>query len=182
MMSREKLNAAVLERRDRSVRDDRPPSPAEPHLDGLADGANISKIPSMKVDASPRADSREPATARESIDALLRSNALAFSQPDAPRGCMVVLGALLCSAPNQQVQEDLRAIRLETIEAIRTRIRRGIAEGDVPASADADALGGYYATVLNGLSIQARDGAPREALIATVDCAMAAWDAMARAR
>ena len=124
----------------------------------------------------------EPATARESIDALLRSNALAFSQPDAPRGCMVVLGALLCSAPNQQVQEDLRAIRLETIEAIRTRIRRGIAEGDVPASADADALGGYYATVLNGLSIQARDGAPREALIATVDCAMAAWDAMARAR
>ena len=95
---------------------------------------------------------------------------------------MVVLGALLCSAPNQQVQEDMRAIRLETIDAIRARIRRGIDEGDVPAGANADALGGYYATVRNGLSIQARDGAPREALLATVDCAMAAWDAMVGTR
>jgi hypothetical protein len=31
-------------------------------------------------------------------------------------------------------------------------------------------------TMLQGLSIQARDGASREALGAIVDCAMAAWD------
>ena len=57
---------------------------------------------------------------------------------------------------------------------------RGIAEGDVPSSADAGRVAAFYATVMNGLSIQARDGATADALERVVDSAMAAWDAIAR--
>ena len=48
----------------------------------------------------------------------------------------------------------------------------------VPAGTDAAAVAAFYATVLNGLSIQARDGASCATLNAVVDCAMAAWEAL----
>ena len=66
-------------------------------------------------------------------------------------------------------QRDIR----ETI--IRARLERGVAEGDVPANADVASLALFYSTVVNGLSVQARDGASRKALNAIVDRAMAAW-------
>src|SRR3546814_10519401 len=52
----------------------------------------------------------------------------------------------------------------------------------LPADADLDGLAAFYATVLQGLSIQARDGASREILLSVVRCAMAAWDRPASPR
>jgi hypothetical protein len=59
---------------------------------------------------------------------------------------------------------------------IRRRLRRGETEGDLPPGIDLTALASFYTTVMDGLSIQARDGASRKALKAVVGCAMAAWD------
>ncbi len=36
----------------------------------------------------------------------------------------------------------------------------------------------FYATVQQGMSIQARDGASRATLLSVADCAMAAWDGL----
>ncbi|MBF3216758.1 TetR/AcrR family transcriptional regulator, partial [Pseudomonas aeruginosa] len=36
----------------------------------------------------------------------------------------------------------------------------------------------FYSSVLQGLSIQARDGASRQQLLAIGRCAMAAWDSL----
>jgi hypothetical protein len=47
-----------------------------------------------------------------------------------------------------------------------------VAAGDVPATADLDALAALYTTVLHGLAIQARDGANREELHAIIESAM----------
>ena len=58
------------------------------------------------------------------------------------------------------------------------RFARGVADGDVPAGADLDALTSFYSSVLQGLSIQARDGASRQQLLAIGRCAMAAWDSL----
>jgi hypothetical protein len=38
-------------------------------------------------------------------------------------------------------------------------------------------LGDYYATVLHGLSVQARDGVPRQRLLAMIPVTMQALDA-----
>jgi hypothetical protein len=41
-----------------------------------------------------------------------------------------------------------------------------------------DAIARYYTTVVQGLSIQARDGATRAELETVITCAMAAWDTL----
>ena len=43
-------------------------------------------------------------------------------------------------------------------------------------------MAAFYMTVLQGLSLRARDGASRETMLQVVDSAMAAWDALASAR
>jgi AcrR family transcriptional regulator len=117
----------------------------------------------------------EGATARAAIEAMLRDNVVAFSRPDKPGGCFVVLGATNCAPENEAVRDHLADHRKTTRADIERRLERGIADGDLPAGTDTAALASFYATVLQGLSIQARDGASRAALSSVVDCAMEAW-------
>jgi len=59
-------------------------------------------------------------------------------------------------------------------------LARGVAEGDLVASESGlDGIARYYTTVVQGLSIQARDGASRDDLEVVITCAMAAWEALA---
>lgn len=122
----------------------------------------------------------EGPTARASMAGLLRAAADSFSQAGKPRGCLLVMAAINCMPANQSVQDHLRAQRklLQTI--ILQRLQRGVREGELRRRADLNGLALFYATVLDGLSIQARDGASRKALRATADYAMAAWDTVAK--
>lgn len=122
---------------------------------------------------------REGRTAREAIEAMLRGNVEVYADPGKPSGCLIVLGATTWTPRNETVREYLSALRRQTHEAIRSRLERGVAEGDVPAHANVGAFAAYFNTVLEGLSIQARDGATREAMMAVVDCVMVTWDAPA---
>ena len=56
------------------------------------------------------------------------------------------------------------------------RLKRGVAEGELPDGPDWRAIATFYITVQQGMSIQARDGASRKTLLSVADCAMAAWD------
>jgi AcrR family transcriptional regulator len=120
----------------------------------------------------------EAATAREAVEAMLRVNVESFTRPENPGGCMVVLSAPVGTPESREVREFLAENRRASRAALERRLRRGIAEGDVPAGTDTAGLAAFYTTVLHGLSIQARDGASREALMAVVDRAMAAWDVL----
>lgn len=118
------------------------------------------------------------ATAREAIASALRRNAETAVDPDTPRGCFIVLSAAVGPPQDEEVRATLTRRRQSSLEHFERRIARGIADGDVPAGTDARAVASFYATVINGIAIQARDGAPRELLDAIVDGAMAAWDAV----
>jgi hypothetical protein len=118
----------------------------------------------------------EGPTARESIEAMLYAAADSFSLPNTPHGCMLMHGALNCMRANRNVEDHLRNLRSLRQKIIRRRLRRGVTEGDLPPGLDLTALASFYTTLLDGLSIQARDGASRKALKAAVGCAMAAWD------
>ena len=89
---------------------------------------------------------------------------------------MLITGAINCMRANREVEDHLRAIRPRRQQIIKRRLRRGVTDGDLPPGLDLSALASFYTTVLDGLSTQARDGASRKALKATVYCAMAAWD------
>jgi AcrR family transcriptional regulator len=121
---------------------------------------------------------REGPTAREAVEAMLRENAREYTDPGTPPGCMLVLGATAWTE-NERVRKYVADYRREAHDALRDRIERGVADGDLPRGIDVRALAAFYSTVLEGLSIQARDGGTRQELEAIVDSAMAAWDALA---
>ncbi|MGI8308143.1 TetR/AcrR family transcriptional regulator [Saccharopolyspora hattusasensis] len=123
---------------------------------------------------------RQP-TARRAIEAMLRDNADAYVDPNTPRGCMVVLAATNCTPENRRIRDYLAECRRDDFRAVQARLDRGITDGDVPPGADLETIASFYLTVLQGLSIQARDGSSRETMHAVIDCAMLAWDGMVAA-
>jgi AcrR family transcriptional regulator len=129
----------------------------------------------------PRRALREQPTARAAIHAMLRATADEITRPDTPHYCMLILAAPTGAVENHTVREFLAGIRRDMFTENRDRLARGVADGDLTASADLDAIARYYTTVVQGLSIQARDGASRADLEAVITCAMAAWDTLASA-
>jgi AcrR family transcriptional regulator len=125
----------------------------------------------------PRRALREQPTARTAIHAMLRATADEITRPDAPHYCMLVLAAPTGSVENHAVREFLADGRSGQYAAIKDRLARGVADGEFTAPpAGLDALARYYTTVVQGLSLQARDGATRAELESVITCAMATWD------
>jgi AcrR family transcriptional regulator len=117
-------------------------------------------------------------SARAAVEAMLRDNADLYADPDNPSGCMVVLGTTTWTPQNEDVRSYLAGLRHKSFELVRARLERGVDAGELPPGTDVQALAAYYNTVLEGLSIQARDGASREAMHAIVDCAMVTWEGL----
>lgn len=118
-------------------------------------------------------------TARGAIEAMLRGNVDAYADPRTPSGCMIILAASLASTGNEDVHDFLASRRDAAQAALVARLKRGIADGDLPKTADTNAIATFYSTVLQGLSFQSRSGASRKSLHRIVDSAMAAWDTLA---
>jgi tetracycline repressor-like protein len=120
----------------------------------------------------------ETPTARASVEALLENAVEIFCRPGKPRGCPLVLGAGNKIFANRGVEDYVRGLRARRKKVIEERLRRAVAEGELPAKLDLHAVASFYTTVVDGLAVQARDGASRQALKFAVRCAMAAWDTL----
>jgi AcrR family transcriptional regulator len=127
--------------------------------------------------AAPERALREQPTARAAVEAMLRDEADRYADPASPSGCMVVLGTTTWTPRNAEVRSYLAGLRRKTYELIQARLEGGVAAGELPPGTDVRTLAAYYNTVLEGLSIQARDGASRESMHAIIDWAMAGWGA-----
>jgi AcrR family transcriptional regulator len=128
--------------------------------------------------AEPQRLLQQSRTAKDGFAAMLRYHATDYVNPQKPPGCMAVLAAITGAPENKSVRDLMTKTRRAAIEGLAARIKRGMAEGDVPRGADATAMAGFYTTLIQGMSIQARDGATKKQLLATVEAAMAAWDGM----
>jgi AcrR family transcriptional regulator len=121
-------------------------------------------------------------TARSSVEGMLRAAVANVCGRHTPRGCLMVLGGITCAPANKGVEDFLREQRAHRQTVIRQRLRRGVAEGDAPPGLDLRAAASFYATVIDGMVIQARDGASRKTLEGVVDAAMTAWDSLVSRR
>jgi len=128
-----------------------------------------------QVGQTPAAILNEAPTARAGVELLLEKAAHEFTNRSHPPGCMIISAATNCSADAAHVQKALADLRRSTEIALKTRIERGMADRELTAAADAGALAKFFATVLEGMSIQARDGASRKSLLTTAATAMHAW-------
>ena len=120
------------------------------------------------------------ATAKESIAGLIRESLKMFTGSPTQRGCLFILGAV--NSTNPAAESLLREQRRQGLEMIRGRIRRGIVDGDVPKTADAETIATFYATVLNGLAFAANDGVPTSSLRRVAESALEAWDGLVAAK
>jgi AcrR family transcriptional regulator len=116
-----------------------------------------------------------PVTAREAFEMLITEIAANFTRSDLPVGCMVSITATQTAPDLSPIREFATEARQSSQKALADRLRRGIAEGDVPADTDVDALAAYFGTVFRGMAVQARDGASRTELATIGAYAMRIW-------
>ncbi|MEU4918005.1 TetR/AcrR family transcriptional regulator [Streptomyces parvus] len=123
---------------------------------------------------------REEPTARAAVEAMLRGNIDIFADTGTPSGCMIVLAAANCAHQNRSVAEHLTGHRRRTVAELEERLERAVSEGELAPETDVRSVADFYATILYGLSIEARDGVPVERLRSTVDRAVGLWDTLVR--
>jgi AcrR family transcriptional regulator len=114
-------------------------------------------------------------TAEAALQSLLLRAAKRFTSPENPPGCLVVLAAARVSPEARMIQRKLRDRRRKLEDLLRKRILQGIEAGELPGGTRAAPLAKFYATVFQGMALQAADGASRAELEAVAKEAMAAW-------
>ncbi|WP_426020221.1 TetR/AcrR family transcriptional regulator [Brevundimonas sp. DWR2-3-1b1] len=119
------------------------------------------------IDAAP--------SAFEAARALMTAAACTYTGEETPSGCLMASATASGSAASADVQRTVADIRLGIQRRLRARIDRDIQEKRLPPDADATALSGLVMAVMQGMSVLARDGAGRLALLGIASAALQAW-------
>jgi AcrR family transcriptional regulator len=114
-------------------------------------------------------------TAREVVSGLLAFYADAAGNPGRPRGCLLVQAALVCGKENHGVRDELSKRRAAGERALRGRLTRAKAEGDLDEDANAADLARYVWTMCQGMAVQAAGGASRGELRKVAAEVMKGW-------
>ena len=105
-------------------------------------------------------------TLAETIRHLLETAADAVTSPDGETGCMVSTGLLACGEAHVDLAQEVAAIRKGMHPQLVALLKRWLA----PAGAQATAT--YLLTLMQGMAIQARDGAGRATLQQTIEISL----------
>ncbi|WP_349957876.1 TetR/AcrR family transcriptional regulator [Rhizobium sp. ZPR3] len=106
------------------------------------------------------------------FERFLMNSAKIFTAPEHPKGCMISTAVLNCAEENEPIAHHVASMRLQTLDIFTARIERGIAEGDMRPDADARSLARFLGAIVQGMSVQARDGATTEELLALLSHAL----------
>lgn len=100
----------------------------------------------------------------QAIDRFFSEAAEILLSPSAPCGCMVVLAAINVSAESTDVIGAVSVLRQEGKDLFEKRLARAVRENQLPAATPTAALATVLNTLLEGMSIEAKDGATAESL------------------
>src|ERR1700732_617935 len=120
-----------------------------------------------RYDKGPAAYVREALnqpTARAVVERLMEGAADLATASSNPRGCLFVQSALACGDKAEGIRNDLILRRDAGEKAVRLRLKRAQAEGDLAHDADPADLARYVVTVVQGIAVQAARGAARPGL------------------
>jgi AcrR family transcriptional regulator len=115
-------------------------------------------------------------TAREGLRAMLLCN-IDVACSNKAGGCLMVLGVVNNLPENMDAWTYLREERAKMLARIRSRIRRGVTEGDLPQTTQVNVLASYFLGLTQTISFQARDGASKAMLRKLIEPAMCALPA-----
>jgi AcrR family transcriptional regulator len=106
---------------------------------------------------------------------FLHTMADEFTRPGRPKGCMVATGSLRCGLDSQEAVDTAAMLRAEGFSRFIAQLEQAKCIGELPAETDSAALARFYTAVLQGMSVQAIDGADAASLHAVADTALSAW-------
>lgn len=109
---------------------------------------------------------------KDAINQLFEDALTLYTQTNHSYGCMVVSAASVLGEENQAVLEWMKAQRIARGQSLVERFVQAKSDGQLVADADPKTLGQYYALVLHGLSVQARDGYSKEELATVISFAL----------
>ncbi len=116
---------------------------------------------------------KEP-KARTAMARLLSATAELQTCPSTP-GCLTVHGALACGDTAAAIRKELTLRREQGEAAIYQRLKQAKSEGDLPPGSNPADLARYFATVIQGMAVQAAGGASRAELERVVQTALRVW-------
>ena len=114
-------------------------------------------------------------SAYQAIAIYLRDTAMDFASPKHPAGCLVSTATVHCAVESKPAAEATAACRAQAIALFEQKFAAAKKSRELPMSADPGALARFYGAVIQGMSVQACDGADAKMLSALVDTALAAW-------
>ncbi|MER5643532.1 TetR/AcrR family transcriptional regulator [Streptosporangium sp. NPDC002524] len=117
----------------------------------------------------------EEPTAYGAFARILREAAVIYPDPSHPAGCLTISAATNVTTQDAEVGVFLRDLRNGNLATFEARLRTARQAGELPAGADPRALAAYFATVVQGMSQRARDGATAAELTETAELALTAW-------
>jgi AcrR family transcriptional regulator len=114
-------------------------------------------------------------TARGVVEGLLRGVVALQAAKQNPGGCLLVRGAMAAGDKAGRTRKEVTARLAGAEGAIRKRLERAKAEGDLPGDASPADLARYVMAVLDGIAIAGATGAKPRQLNRIADVALRAW-------
>jgi AcrR family transcriptional regulator len=109
------------------------------------------------------------------IETYLYKSAEAYTDPAHPPGCMLQLAALTCALENVEAHKTGVELRQETFQFMVASLEWAKEREELPPDTNVLALARMFMALLQGMSIQAVDGASTHELKELVTVALAAW-------
>lgn len=119
------------------------------------------------IDAAP--------DALEAARGLMTAAACTYTGEDTPSGCLMASATASGSAASADVQRVVADIRRSVRRRLQAKIDQDIQAGRLPSATDATALAGLVMAVMQGMSVMARDGMERPALLGIAEASLQAW-------
>jgi AcrR family transcriptional regulator len=117
----------------------------------------------------------EQPSARKVAETMLRGTVDNVTSSNEPHGCLGVITSVACGAESQSVREEVVKRGAVAKAALIERFERAKAEGDLPSHIDTEGLMRVLIAMLQGISVQANQGATREELDRLVESGLMLW-------
>ncbi len=93
------------------------------------------------------------------FERLLAERARTFTRAGLPAGCMISAAVLTCAVENAPIADHLRELRLGGLASFRAGLDQGKKNREFRADLDVGAMARLLAAIIQGMAVQARDGA-----------------------
>jgi AcrR family transcriptional regulator len=116
----------------------------------------------------------EAPTARAVAEHLLQG-AIDMQTGSDPKGCLGVISSTACGTEAESIRQEVLKRRASSDAALLARFERARAEGDFPPHVTPEGMKQYLSAVVQGLCIQAGNGASLADLQGLKDTTLAVW-------